>query len=122
MVILDIIAERDALTARVAELEAQLAERDAEIECEENRFNQLFDDFDKVTKQLAEHKKIIALAREAISYALRKDYNCNGITCTKKLEEALAAIDDSEIIKGLVLCDSEPLTHVIGKDGRVGEL
>lgn len=56
---------------------------------------------------LAERDKIIALARDAISYALRKDYNCNGITCAKNLEEALAAIDDSKLVAGMVLCSTK---------------
>lgn len=73
------VASRDDEVATLRELEAQLAERD----------------------------KIIALARDAISYALRKDYNCNGITCAKKLEEALAAIDDSTLVAGMVLCSTK---------------
>lgn len=102
--------EKDQLRARVAELEAQLAERDAEIssiraEMEKQRANAFGAQQarNKATIELNEAQKMLLLAKEALASASTFGGFVNAVA-----QKAIAAINDSKAVEGLILCDAVP--------------
>jgi hypothetical protein len=95
--------------ARVAELEAQLAERDRQLIAEQVRAD--------ANAVIIEHQnKLLLLAKEALVGAISAGKREDGdeeawYPAMRKLNETLRAINDSKIVEGLVLCDAEPVCY-----------
>ena len=70
-----------------------LRQRVKELEEESIYWWRLRKENDEQKVKLAAQAEQIKVVRDAITYALRKDYNCNGITAAKMLEEALAKLE-----------------------------
>lgn len=74
---------------------------------------------DSLQKQLAEAHKLLLLAKGALESA----NECIGLYShpgSKLVMEALAAIDDSKLVEGLILCDAEPFCTYYDIDGTIG--
>jgi hypothetical protein len=66
-------------------------------------------------KQLAEREKLLLLAKEALASA-----STFGGFLSSVAEKAIAVINDSKAIEGLVLCDAEPVGKYTGTEGEYG--
>lgn len=94
-VIANLNRANEILRARVAELEAQLAETEALEMAHGERI-------EKLTKLLLLAKDVIEKAAAMTGHPDVFNY----------LQEALAAINDSKMVEGLILCDAEPVGEV----------
>lgn len=91
-VIANLNRANEILRARVAELEAQLAETEALEMAHGERI-------EKLTKLLLLAKDVIEKAAAMTGHPDVFNY----------LQEALAAINDSKMVEGMILCDAKPV-------------
>ncbi len=71
---------------------------------------------DDLKAQLADHKKLLLLAKDALVLSAETisaiETEVDGDTETLPvLMKAIAAIKDSKLVEGLILCDAEPVAH-----------
>ncbi len=107
--------------ARVAELEAQLAERDRSVIKANEQAERFEREWYLRGDELDEAKNLLLLAKDVLEWVNNHSPEVSGL---KRVQEALDAIDDSKLVEGLILCDAEPVAYadlygnVIRKDTK----
>lgn len=83
----------------LADKESELKQLREELTIKEGALQAACVDLTKADEELAARDLVIEQMREAIQYALRKDYNCNGITAATKLEASVLLQPSTDAIK-----------------------
>ena len=92
------------LQEQVAELEAQLAERDRSVIKANEQAERFEREWYLRGDELDEAKNLLLLAKDVIENAVVMVAHQDNIDY---LQEALATINDSKLVEGLILCDAE---------------
>lgn len=104
---------------KVRKLEAQLSERDRSVIKANEQAERFEREWYLRGDELDEAQKLLLLAKGALESA----NECIGLYShpgSKLVMEALAAIDDSKLVEGLILCDAEPFCTYYDIDGTIG--
>jgi hypothetical protein len=107
---------------RVAELEEQLTRT-------QNSDDRNFDRWKKVEAQLAEKDKLLLLAKDALTKVLAWVDDCADTSpeyCFDPVEiqanDAIAAIADSKLVEGLILCEKKEVVYKYNSTSVLGHI
>lgn len=112
--------ECEILRARVVELEAQLAERDRSVVKANEQAERFEREWYLRGDELDEAKKLLLLAKDALEKV--REVTGSNTFAHNYADEALAAINDSKLVEGMILCDVEPVSIVLQQMKRIAEL
>jgi len=109
--------ECEILRGRIAELEAEVSRlKTVPMKYRRMQFNaELQEQVAKLEAQLADHKKLLLLAKRAMEAFTDQEGNMPAKTGEfNDLKDALAGIDNSKLVEGMILCDAKPVAYQEG--------